>query len=92
MTFKTNYRTKDGNANYGFSIERLSNGNYRVYIDGQPSYGSRNTGFESTHRLSDGGRHYVCWTGALKTLSEAKHVAARWADNTQQYIKSGRRF
>jgi len=86
------YRTRDGLADYRFSIERQTNGAYRVFILAQPSYGSKSTAAHATHRLSAGGRHYVCWNRPLRSEGEAKTVAALWADATQQYIKSGRRF
>lgn len=87
------YRTRDGQADYGFSIERRSNGTYRPYIVSQPDYGSRATGAHATHRLTDsGGRQYVCWNRPLQNEEDAKQVAATWADATQQYIKTGRRF
>jgi len=87
------YRTRDGRADYGFSIERQSNGTYRPYITSQPAYGSRSTGAHETHRLTgDGGRKFVCWDRALHSEEEAKTVAALWADATQNYIRTGQRF
>jgi hypothetical protein len=88
----TYYRTSDGAADYHFSIEEQSNGTWRAYIDDQPSYRGRATDAHSTHRLSDGARQYVCWTSPLSTFAEAKQVAARWADKTQDYIRTGNRF
>ena len=35
ITHKSKYRTKDGRADYGFSFEQQSVGNWRVYIDNQ---------------------------------------------------------
>jgi hypothetical protein len=86
------YRTKDGLADYGFLIERQADGFYRAYIVSQPSYGSRDANLHATHRLPDGSRYYVCWTGRLKTEQQARQVAALWADATQKYIKHGRTF
>jgi hypothetical protein len=86
------YRTKDGRADYGFSIERQSDGSYRPYILSQPSYQGRDSGAHPTHRLSDGGRYYVCWTKKLWSDAEARKVAALWADATQEYIRTGREF
>ncbi len=86
------YRTKDGKADYGFSIERQSDGNFRAYIVSQPGYGSRDTCLHATHRLIDGDRYYVCWAGTLATEAQARQVAALWADCTQKYIQRGRRF
>lgn len=87
------YRTRDGRADYGFSIERQSGGTYRAYIVTQPSYGSRATGAHDTHRLTDsGGRTYVCWTRSLRSEADARAVAAAWADATQEYIRTGGGF
>jgi len=84
------YRTKDGLADYGFSFERQPNGEWRAYIVSMPSYGRRNTSLHVTHRLRDNGRYYVCWSEPLRSLEDAKKVAALWADLTQEYIKTGR--
>jgi hypothetical protein len=89
---KAIYRTKDGQADYGFSLERQSNGEYRAYIQSQPGYQGRSNDAHSTHRYTDGDRRYICYTGTLTTESQAKSVAAIWADNTQTYIKTGRSF
>ncbi len=86
------YRTSDGAADFGFSFEQRSDGTWRAYITGQPSYQGRATDAHSTHRLPDGGRKHVCWTTELQSLDEAKRVAALWADKTQEYIKTGRGF
>lgn len=87
------YRTRDGRADYGFSIERQGNNTYRAYIASQPSYGSRATGPHDTHRLTDsGGRTYVCWTRPLRSEADARAVAAAWADATQEYIRTGGGF
>jgi len=89
---RTYYRTSDGAADYHFSVEEQSDGTWRVYIMDQPSYRGRATDAHSTHRLSDGGRKYICWTRSLSTLAEAKQVASLWADKTQDYIRTGSGF
>ncbi len=86
------YRSSDGGADYFFSFERQSSRRWRVYIEQQPSYRGRATDAHSTHRLSDGSRKYICWTRSLRTLEEAKQVAAAWADETQKYIRTGSGF
>ncbi len=91
-TMTTFYRTKDGQADYSFSLERQSGGTWRVYIETQPDYKGRESDAHTTHRLSDGGRKYICWTAPLQSLDQAKQVAAAWADATQKYIRSGSRF
>ena len=84
------YRTKDGRADYGFSFERQWDGSWRAYIASQPSYGSRDTSASVIHRLTDNGRHYVCWSQPLRSEANARAVAAQWADLTQEYIRTGR--
>jgi hypothetical protein len=83
------YRTKDGRADYEFSFEQQSDGQWRAYIVSQPSYGNRGTGLMATHRLKDGRRYYVCWTKPLWTQSDLKKVVSLWADLTQRYIAYG---
>src|SRR5436309_1211471 len=86
------YRTKDGRADYQFSFEQTGSG-WRAYIVDMPSYsthGYRATDAHSTHRLSDGSRRYVCWSAPLRTEAEARQVASKWADYTQEYIRTGR--
>ncbi len=84
------YRTKDGRADYGFSLEQQSDGSFRAYITSMPSYGSRNTSLHTTHRLTDTGRFYVCWNQKIYSSTELKQVVALWADLTQRYIKTGK--
>jgi hypothetical protein len=87
------YRTQDGRADYAFSIERQSNRSYRVYISGYPSYGERSADGTATHRLTDrAGRHFICWSQPIAHLPQARQVAAAWAEATQRYIRTGRRF
>lgn len=90
---KLMYRTRDGCADYRFGFARLTDGTWRVYIMRRPNYGSRDTSLHATHRLRDiNGHYYVCWTNPLQSNAEALQVAALWADNTQEYIRTGRRF
>ncbi len=86
------YRTSDGKADYDFSFEQQREGDWLVFIEDQPSYQGRYRGCLPTHRLMLGDRYYVCWTTRLATLDEARQVAALWADKTQEYIRTGRRF
>ena len=84
------YRTRDGRADYRFGFAERSDGMWRVYILSQPDYGRQSASAYATHRLSDGSAYYyICWTGALHSLEQAKHVASLWADRTQQYIRTG---
>jgi hypothetical protein len=90
---RVSYRTRDGRADYQFSIEQQNNGGYRTYIASQPSYGNRPTGAHPTHRQHDGaGRPFVCWSTPIASEQDALRVSAAWADATQEYIKTGRRF
>ena len=84
------YRTKDGLADYKFSFERQSDGNYRAYILELPDYRWRSSSPTTTHRLRDNDRNYICWSQPLWSEAEARTVAALWADLTQEYIKTGR--
>ena len=86
------YRTSDGSSDFKFSFEEQTDGTWRPYILRQPSYRGRETNQHSTHRLSSGFRKYICWDKPLETLDEAKEVSAIWADKTQEYIRSGKRF
>lgn len=87
--YRTFYRTKDGAADYQFMFEEQQNRTWKAYIEKQPPYRGRSEDLHSTHRLTDGSRKYVCWTRELKSLDDAKKVAALWADCTQNYIKTG---
>jgi hypothetical protein len=86
------YRTKDGRADYGFIFKQLSGGCYRIYIASQPSYGIWPSGIHATHRLTDGQRYYICWSGMIATEAQARAVAALWAEKTQAYIRTGQSF
>ena len=86
------YRTRNGRSDYKFRIEKVGGDGYRVYILDHPSYGSRNTSAHATHRFSSSQGHYICWNSKLKSVEEARGVAAAWADKTEDYILSGTRF
>ncbi len=89
---ESHYRTSDGLADYKFSFEEQRNGTWKAYIERQPSYHGRSANSQLTHRLSDGNRKHICWDKPLRSLSDAKGVAATWADKTQEYIKTGKSF
>lgn len=86
------YRTSDGEADYWFSVERQSNGEYWSFIVSQPSYRGRAADCHSTHRLSAGGRHYICWLPQPTSVPAAERIIAHWSDRTQRYIKTGKRL
>ena len=79
-----------GRVDFVFRFAWIAQQNtWRVYIEQQPPYGSRAAGAPATHRLGLPSRPYVCWTNPLRTYSEARSVAALWADATQHYIATG---
>ena len=86
--WRVQYQTNDGQDKFTFSVER-SGRSFRIYIDAQPSYRSRATDAHSTHRYSDGPRHYICWDGELNSWAEAEDIATAWAERTQGYIRTG---
>ena len=90
--YRKYFRTSDGLSDYLFRFEEQSDRTWRAYIQRQPSYRGRATDAHSTHRLSDASGEYICWDHPLQTLDDAMRVAASWANNTQEYIRSGRRF
>ncbi len=86
------YRTKDEQEDYGFSFEEQADGSWLAFIVQSPSYGRRCDGLHETHRLTQEDRHYVCWDTPILDPQDCMNVAALWADCTQEYIRSGRRF
>lgn len=75
------YRTRDGLADYGFSIEFDPNVGWRVYIVFQPVYLNRDDSVQFPYQATDGkGRRYVNWSPKLDSLGDAKTVAALWAE------------
>jgi hypothetical protein len=82
------YTTSRGRT-YEFSFVPQPDGSIRPYIVRQPSYGSRDSSCTATHRLYDGSRPYICFTGKLRTTKEAAAVAEAWAKRTDVYIDSG---
>lgn len=92
MATTSYYRTKDGLTDYQFSFEQESDGTWRAYLLTNVNYRGRSDGCHETHRLRAGARYYVCWTNPLISESDARAVAAIWADMTQRYIRFGERF
>lgn len=85
------YRTQDGLADYGFSLEFQSDGSWRVYIIFQPFYRDRDDGLQLPHQSIDrNGRCYVNWTSKLDSLGDAKTVAALWAELIHHYQRTRR--
>jgi hypothetical protein len=82
------YRTRDGLADYGFSIEFQPDVGWRVYIIFQPFQqsheDSRDLPYQST---DDKGRCFVDWPGKLASLGEAKTVAGLWAELAERHLR-----
>jgi hypothetical protein len=80
------YRTRDGIADYGFSIEFNSDIGWRVYIIFQPAYQGSDDSMKLPHLSIDcNGRRYVNWPSKLESLGEAKTIAELWAELMQRY-------
>ena len=80
----TDYRTRDGLADYGFSIEFHSDAGWRVYIIFAPFLQGHHDSLDLPHQSIDrDGRRYVDWPSKLNSLGEAKTVAALWAELAQ---------
>lgn len=83
------YRTRDGIANYGFSVEFQSDKGWRVYIIFQPLDNGRDDNLRSLYQsIDDNGRRYVDWPGKLDNLGDARTVAGLWAELVQSYRRT----
>lgn len=70
-------------------------GAIRIYIVAQPSYQGRPAELVPTHRLQDAaGSQYICISSGHepRTVAEAITWYAYWAEQTVQYIATGRAF
>jgi hypothetical protein len=88
-----NYQTRDGLAEYGFSVEFQPDKGWRVYIVFQPYRQDEEAGSQLPHQSVDSdGRHYVDWPSRIDNLGDARMVAELWAERIQ-YLKlsEGRR-
>ena len=80
------YRTRDGLADYGFSIEFISDVGWRVYVIFQPFSRSLHQSQDLSYQaIDDKGRRYVDWSQKLNSLGEAKTVAGLWAELVDHY-------
>ena len=69
------YRTQDGLADYGFSIEFQSDVGWRVYIIFEPSHQDHDDRLKSPYQSIDGDeRRYVDWSPKLDNIGEAKRL------------------
>jgi len=81
-----NYRTQDGLADYGFSIEFQSNVGWRTYIIFQLSHQGHDDSLPLPYQSIDHqGRRYVNWSAKIDSLGDAKTVAVFWAELIQRY-------
>jgi hypothetical protein len=78
------YRTQDGLAQYGFSIEFQPDEGWRVYVIFDPfrkgQCGLPQSPYEA---LDNDGRCYVGWRSKLDNLADARKVAEIWAELVQ---------
>lgn len=80
------YRTQDGLADYGFAIEYLPDGGWRVYIVFQPLHQGHDDSMPLPYQSVDrNGRRYVNWSSRLDSLAETRTVAALWAELIRSY-------
>ena len=85
MTVMT-YRTQDGLADYGFSIEFKPWTGWRVYVIFSPFHQNLGDSASLPHQsIDDNGRRYVNWSAKLDSLGEARTVAELWAEMIQRY-------
>jgi hypothetical protein len=80
------YRTRDGLADYGFSIEYRPGVGWRAYVVffpiDIPRSGSMLLPYQS---VDHDGRPYIDWSGRIASLGDAKTVAALWAELIQRH-------
>jgi len=82
------YRTRDGLADYGFSIEFRPDVGWRVYIIFHPYRHGYDDSLKLPYQsISDDGRRYVDWPSKLDSLGEAKTVAGLWAELIERYLR-----
>ena len=80
------YRTRDGLADYGFSIEFMSDAGWRAYVIFHPFSHSPDQSQDLPYQaIDDKGRRYVDWPQKLNSLGEAKTVAGLWAELVDHY-------
>lgn len=85
--YQATYRTSDGSLCVDFDFRRMENGDYRIYILSDINYHGRPDSSLATHRIITMPHSYICWNGTIRSLKQAKAVAALWADTTALYIK-----
>lgn len=93
ITVVMDYRTRDGLADYGFSIEFQTKEGWRVYTIFQPLHQGDDDHSQCPYpgpylgpylATDHDGRPYVDWSARLDNLGDAKTVAALWAEISHQ--------
>lgn len=80
------YRTENGLANYGFSIEFRPDTGWRVYIVFQPFYQGGDNYLKAPYQATDrDGNSYVNWPLKINNLGDARTVAGLWAELDQRF-------
>ena len=76
--------------------DRKSLGKVKIYVERQPSYGSRDASPSVTHLHPASGNapQYITLAEAFKpsALADAQRIARAWADANDVYIRTGRIF
>lgn len=76
---------------YRFRLKKIR-GKYRCYILRTPSYRGRPTGATDIHYYTEGRRRYICFTGDIRYLAQAKTLCRSWSDMSQRYIETGKAY
>jgi hypothetical protein len=85
------YRTEDGFADYGFSLEFEAPVGWRIYIGFTPVYPSDDDELRLPYQsIDDYGRRYINWPSKLDSLGDAKTVATLWAEVIHRYMQHTR--
>lgn len=93
MAYKGTYRTESGKNYFSFSYEKQSDGEIRVFIESQPDYQGRETNGHATHRYGvSSDRPHVCYDPPPENLKDAIEISKVWADKTEKYIDTGKKF
>ena len=73
---------------YSFRI-RFVAGQYRCYVVKQPEYRGRDLSHYMPHCWEEQNARYICWTGEIKKIPQAKTLCRMFANATQQFIDTG---
>jgi hypothetical protein len=86
------YRTQDGLADYGFSIEFQPDTGWRVYIIFLPFHQNHEDSPQLPYQSIDSnGRRYVNWSAKVDSLGDAKTIATLWAEMNHRYQRAEER-